>query len=302
MTPLTLALDWTPNINHIGFYVAMAQGYYRDHDLEVTLADPAADGYATTPAKRVELGRADLALCPMESVISYRTKAEPFPLLAIAALLQEDLSAIAVRADSDIRSPRDLAGRSYASYRARYEDAIVQEMIRADGGDGDLQPAYPEKLGIWETLVNGTHDATWIFQNWEGVAAEGQGVELRTFALRDSAIPYGYSPVIAAGQPAVERDRDTYVAFLEATKRGYLFTEENPGEALSLLEPAIPAADRNINLKQALNRTRPYLGDPDTWGRMDADRVNAFLDWITARGLEPRRLRADEVYTNALLR
>ncbi|MEM1220713.1 MAG: ABC transporter substrate-binding protein [Bacteroidota bacterium] len=207
MNKIHLALDWTPNINHIGFFVAQAKGFYRDDDLQVDISDPSSDNYQTTPAKRVELGTADFALCPTESVISYRTKANSFPLVAVAALLQEDLSAIVVKADSGIESPKDLDGRTYSSYAARYEDGIVREMIKNDGGQGDLKVVYPDKLGIWNTLLEGVADATWIFVNWEGVAAEQTDVPLRSFRMKDYQIPYSYSPVIAANANVIEEKR-----------------------------------------------------------------------------------------------
>lgn len=301
MTPLTLALDWTPNINHIGFFIAQEQGFYREQELDVTLLDPGTDDYATTPAKKVELGQADLALCPTESVISYRTKDRPFPLIAIAALLQDDLSAIAVRADSPITGPRDLDGKTYASYAARYEDEIVREMVRHDGGSATIQFERPSKLGIWDTLRNGTYDATWVFTNWEGVEAEEAGVDLRYFRLKDYDIPYSYSPVIAAGANAVEQHADTYRRFLTATKQGYMFTQENPGEAVGILRRFLPARDHDFNLKKALKATSPFIGDPNTWGRMDTDTVNRFLDWLRAHGLESRQLAAGDIFTNALI-
>ena len=194
MKTLTLALDWTPNINHIGFFIARRNGFYRDIGLDVSILDPADDDYAVTPAGKVESGGADIALCPTESIISYRTKPEPFDLTAIAAVFREDLSAVAVRADGGIETPRDLDGRSYASYRARYEDEIIRELIRSDGGRGDIEVVYPEKLGIWETLISGRYDSSWIFTNWEGVEAESRGAALNLFRMRDYGIPYSYFP------------------------------------------------------------------------------------------------------------
>jgi hypothetical protein len=35
-------------------------------------------------------------------------------------------------------------------------------MIRADGGSGDYQELVPPMLGIWNTLLNGSSDATWV--------------------------------------------------------------------------------------------------------------------------------------------
>ncbi len=54
--------------------------------------------------------------------------------------------------------------------------------------------------------AQGTADATWIFQAWEGVQARRAGVELNSFALGDYNIQYGYSPVLVA-HPDTLRDR-----------------------------------------------------------------------------------------------
>jgi hypothetical protein len=35
-------------------------------------------------------------------------------------------------------------------------------MIRADGGSGDYVEATPPMLGIWNTLLDGSADATWV--------------------------------------------------------------------------------------------------------------------------------------------
>ena len=77
MTHLKIALDWTPNINHIGFYVAKDKGFYADFNIDLEIIDTSIDNYKVTPAKKVELGIVDFALCPIESIISYRRKSTP---------------------------------------------------------------------------------------------------------------------------------------------------------------------------------------------------------------------------------
>jgi hypothetical protein len=77
LTPIRLALDWTPNTNHTGFYVALAKGTYKKAGLDVQIISPDIDNYQLTPAKRVALGQADLAITPSESVISFQTKGVP---------------------------------------------------------------------------------------------------------------------------------------------------------------------------------------------------------------------------------
>ena len=74
---LKLALDWTPNINHIGFYVAKEKGFFEKLNIDLEIISPEADNYKHSPAKKIELNLADLALCPTESIISFRTKKSP---------------------------------------------------------------------------------------------------------------------------------------------------------------------------------------------------------------------------------
>ncbi|NRB51307.1 MAG: ABC transporter substrate-binding protein [Saprospiraceae bacterium] len=301
MEKLKLALDWTPNINHIGFFVAKEKGFYEELGLEVFIADPSLDNYGVTPAKKVELGLVDFALCPTESIISYRTKDTPFDLIAIAAILQEDLSAIVVKGDSGINSPKDLDHKTYSSYRARYEDGIVKEMIRNDGGKGELNIVYPDKLGIWNTLLKGEADATWIFLNWEGVQVEYSLHQLQYFKMRDYNIPYSYSPVIAASESKVAEKRTQYSAFVQATKKGFLYCQESPATAAKLLAQYIPPHDKGINLERALERSAPHFGTKDTWGRLEQSAVEAFLHWITEKKLEPNPLDFSQICTTACL-
>ena len=68
-----VALDWTPNTNHTGFFVAKSKGWYKEVGLEVTLVSPHVDGYKSTPATRVAERQVEFAICPSESVISYYT-------------------------------------------------------------------------------------------------------------------------------------------------------------------------------------------------------------------------------------
>ncbi len=310
-TPLTLALDWTPNTNHTGFYVAQAQHWYRDAGLDVRITHPGDDAYATTPARKVAEGQADLAIAPSESVLSYRTAAQPVPLVAIAAVLARDASAIVTLRRSGIDRPAGLDGRTYASYQARFEDAIVRAMVQADGGAGDVEISYPPKLGIWDTLLDGSADATWIFDPWEGVEAERDGVALHRFALADYGIPYGYSPVLIAHEEQVEREADALRAFLVASRRGFDFAASHPNSSASLLvrEADHPTLADLEFVRQSQRAITPYYTDGERpWGEMSAQVWETFVDWLAERGLIVDRAGApvdipdvSTLFTNSLL-
>ncbi|MCR9173225.1 MAG: ABC transporter substrate-binding protein [bacterium] len=301
MSSIHLCTDWTPNINHIPFFVAKTKGFYEQEGLEVQISDPSSYGYTITPAKRVEKGMADLALCPTESVISYRTKSTPFPLIGIATIFQKDVSAIAVKRRSNIISPGDMDGKKYASYNARYEDDIVKRMIMNDGGAGDIEIGYPDKFGIWENLINGNYDATWIFLNWEGIAAENLTEEFRFFKLTDYLIPYYYSPMIVGDERKIRANPEVYRKFLKATAKAVNYCFEHPDEAVKILSTFVPESDEHIDLNRALEFSLPYFGSDESWGKMDPYRVAVFLEWLNETGLEKTNLEVAQIMTNEFL-
>jgi ABC-type nitrate/sulfonate/bicarbonate transport system substrate-binding protein len=302
MFSIRIALDWTPNTNHIGFFVAQELGFYKEYGVDITIIHPGSDNYLLTPAKKLILGEVDFAIAPSETVISLHTKPQPFQVTAVAALLQEDLSAIVTLASSEISCPRMLDGKTYASYKARYEDDIVRKMIINNGGKGEIQIIYPEKLGIWDTLLAGKADATWIFTNWEGVEAEQKGISLNSFRLSDYHIPYSYSPVLLSATDKIDKHYKHYRQFLQATKQGFLYAQQHVEEAARILEKHMSVRDcAGVNVIRSLKQTAPFYGTAETWGVMQPDKIRLFLEWLQEHALEPNASRLHDRFSNELL-
>ncbi|MGI4832345.1 MAG: ABC transporter substrate-binding protein [Janthinobacterium lividum] len=302
MEKLTIALDWTPNTNHAGFYLAQQLGLYAAAGLDVTLRSPEADAYATTPARQLLAGQADLAVASSETVLSYRTAAAPVPVTAVAALLQHDTSAIAVLASSGIERPAQLDGQVYASYQARFEDHIVREMVKNDGGQGNLRLTYPPKLSIWGQLLAGQAAATWIFLGWEGAQAHLAGIDLRTFPLADYGIPYGYTPVLVSTEAGLASRRAAIIRLLAATEQGYqIAAAPGPQAAQALTQTGLPAFADQPFIAASLAQLRPhFLTEAGQWGTMQLTRWQGFVEWLSNRGLlTPTDLTApDKLFVN----
>jgi ABC-type nitrate/sulfonate/bicarbonate transport system substrate-binding protein len=314
MSELELALDWTPNTNHTGIYVAQAKGYYDEVGLTVGIRSPAEDGYEQTPAKRVATGASTVGIAPSESAISYQTHPEYRSLVAIAAVCQHDTSAIVALGEADIERPADLDGRTYASYGARFEDHIVEQLIRNNGGAGDIDIVTPPKLGIWNTLVEGEADATWVFMPWEGVLAEREGTELTPFYLDEYDVPYGYTPVMLARPDSIDERAGDLAAFLGATARGYEFAAEKPAEAAGILAETADGPetldDREFLEQSQRTLADHYLTEEGRWGHMDEGRWSRFVTWLadeeiltTIEGdhIPAAQLDPQDLYTNELL-
>ena len=301
MTTFKLALDWTPNTNHIGFFIAKELGYYSAVDIDLQIINPQEDNYALTPGKKLELDLADAAIAPFETVISLNNKPNKVEAIAIYAILQEDLSSVVTLKNSNLDRPKLLDNKRYASYKARYEDHIVRAMMKNDGGEGNPEIVYPDKLGIWNTLLEGKAEATWIFDNWEGVEAEGKHIQLNKFKMDSYGIPYCYSPVLVTKQKLIRENKELCRNFISATRNGFLYVQANIEEATRILTKYVTAYDSaNINLTASIQQTAPYFGDEKNCGSMKQEKVNAFLEWLISNGLETKQIRNQALFTNEL--
>lgn len=280
-TRIRLAIDWTPNTNHTGFYVALANGSYEKAGLHVEIISPDADDYRLTPARRVAQGEAELAVAPSESIISFQTN--EVPMVAVAALLARDASAIVTLKQSGLDRPSRLDGKVYASYSARYEDEIIRQMIINDGGRGQFVSHKPARLDIWHALLTNEADATWIFLPWEGVEAEQRDIQLNQFLLDEYEIPYGYSPVLAAHHNWASENADALRRFLAATAEGVKFAVRDPDEAARiLLETANHPTLTSLDFLEKSQRIASdyYLDTDGNWGVMRRDVWNGFIGWL----------------------
>lgn len=300
-TRLRIALDWTPNTIHSGLYIAKEKGFYKEHNLEIELSPPDAE-YSTTPARRLEAGEVDLAICPSESCIAYNESGK-MQLQAIYAVLQRDASAIV---GTKLNSMRELgSGKTYGSYNARYEDDIVKAMVAKDGGDGQSMHVESSegKLSMFHAVKSGRIDATWIFLPWEGVEAEMDSVQTKHFKLEDYGIPYGYSPVIARNVAGNVPD-EVLQAFVSATRQGYEHAMKNPHDVTDILhQVTVPQRSKDfLHKSQAV--INHYYTDGHKPGFMDATKWTAWLDWLRSHNLltGPREVKEENIFTNQFAR
>src|SRR5437660_1373916 len=120
LTPMTLALDWTPNTNHTGIYVALAKNWYRDQRIDLKLLPYSS---SVTPDTLVANGKADVGIGFTEGVVA--DAAVNQPVVSIAAIIQHNTSALVTLASSGITRPRDLDGKTYGGFGAPYETPVI---------------------------------------------------------------------------------------------------------------------------------------------------------------------------------
>lgn len=244
-----IALDWTPNTNHTGLYVAQQEALFEQAGLDVEFL-PYNN---TSPDLLVGSGAAEFGISFQDS-FSF-SRAAGAQITSVMAILQHWATEIAVRADrTDIVSPADLDGKIYGGFGAAYEEPKMRAVITDAGGRGDFETVV---LGTaaYEALYAGQVDFTEPFVAWEGIEAELRGQPLKTFAYTEFGFPDAYNVVLIGNSPWLAANPDAARGFVQAAQRGYQISADDPVRGADLLQKANPGAfaeEELVSRSQAL--------------------------------------------------
>lgn len=296
---ITVVLDWTPNTNHTGLYVAKAEGYFQEAGLEVEIVQPPEDGAEALVAS----GKAQFGISFQDSMMPAVTGADALSIEAVAAVLQHNTSGIVSRKGDGIDTPKGLEGKKYATWDLDIEKATLKQVVEKDGGDFSKVELIPSTVtDEVSALKSKSVDAIWIFYGWAGIATEVAGLETDYFAFRDIDPVFDYyTPVIIGNQDWLKENAETAKAFLGAVKKGYEFAIDHADEAADILCQAAPELDKEMVLASQEYLASQYQAEADQWGYIDPERWNAFYNWISEKGLSEEEIPEGTGFTNEYL-
>ena len=294
---LTFVLDWTPNTNHTGIYVALAKGYYEDAGLNVSIIQPPEDGATMMVAS----GKAQLGIDFQDYLTPVFASKDKIPVTAVAALIQHNTSGIISLKEDGIETPKGLEGKNYATWELPTEQAMLKNIVEADGGDFSKVNLIPEYVTDEVSALQQDIDAIWIYYAWAGIATEQAGLETNMIYFKDITPEFDYySPVIIANDNFLAEDPDTARAFLAATAKGYEFAIENPEEAAKILCEQVPELNLEMVTASQLWLRDQYKAEVPRWGYIDPARWDAFYAWLYRNGLT-EEIPAGTGFTNDFL-
>lgn len=296
---LTFVLDWTPNTNHTGIYVAREKGYFKDAGLEVEIVQPPENGAEVLAAS----GKAQFAMSFQDSLAPAFSGDNPLPVTAGAGVIQHNTSGIISRRGEGMDRPKGLEGKRYATWDLPVEKATIKDVMEADGGDFDKVELIPSTVTDEVTaLRTKSVDAIWIFYAWAGVKTELEGLETDYFAFADLDSVFDfYTPVIIANNTFLAEEPETARAFLDAVSRGYEFSIEHPQEAGEILCKAAPELDPDLVKASQEYLADKYQADAPQWGYIDQERWDAYYAWLNEKGLTETPIEAGTGCSNEYL-
>lgn len=295
---ITFVLDWTPNTNHTGLYVAQNLGYFEAAGLNVTIVQPLEDGATAMVAS----GQAQFGIDFQDYLAPVFTSEDKMPVEAVAAILQHNTSGIISLQEDGITSPAGLEGKNYATWNLPVEQAILRNVVEADGGNFDNVNLIPEYVTDVPSALQQNIDAVWIYYAWDGISTKVAGLDTNMFYFRDITPEFDYySPVIIANTDFLETEGDTARAFLDAVRKGYEYAIENPEEAARILCEEVPELNPEMVEESQIWLADQYKAEVEQWGYIDQSRWDAFYTWLYENGLS-EEIPAGYGFTNDYLR
>lgn len=291
---ITMVLDWTPNTNHTGIYVAQEKGYFKEAGLDVSVIQPPDNGATDLVAS----GGAEFGIDFQDTLAAAFSSDSPLPVTAVAAILQHNTSGLISLKKKGIDSPGKLEGHSYATWDSPIEQAVLKNVVEKDGGDFSrvkLISTYVEDI---VAALHADIESVWIYYGWDGVKCDMEGLSTNFLPFADMNPTFDYySPVIIGNNDYMKKNPDTTKAFLSAVKKGYEYAAGNPSDAADILLKAVPELHEKLVQKSQEYLSKQYIADAAQWGEIDANRWNGFYQWLNENKLVDNALDENAGFT-----
>ena len=294
---VSFLLDWTPNTNHTGIYVAIEKGFYNEVGIDLEVLNPPEE--STTAL--VAAGKADFGVSFQDTMGMAINENDNFPIVAVATIIQHNTSGILSLKEKGIDSFKNLEGKIYATWDNALEQATIKQVMENEGGDFEKVELYHSSVTDAVSAIQTNVDAVWVYEAWDTMMAKVSGVDYNFIKFKDveAALDF-YTPVIVSSEKYLAENEDIAKRFLQATKKGYEYAIENPEESAKILYKYVPEYDLNMLIESQKYLANEYKAEISQWGYIDKERWNNFYNWAYEKGLITKDL-TDKGFTNDYL-
>lgn len=289
-------LDWFPNTNHTGIYVAKDKGFFDREGLDVKIIQPEQGENAQVVAS----GKADFAVSSQEAVTQAR--AANIPLISIAAIIQHNTSAFASLSQSNIKTVKDFEGKRYGGWGSPIEEQVIKAVM--EQANADYAKVKNITIGTTDFFktIGTESDFQWIFYGWDGIEAKRRAIDINTIMLKDlNPILDYYTPVIITNEQHVKEQKNLVIKFMRAVYKGYEMAIENPSESADILFKSAPELDRDLVIQSQNYLSEQYAKDASKWGVQKEEVWQRYATWLYENKLIEKTVEINKAFTNEFL-
>ena len=296
---VVIMLDYVPNTNHTGSYVAEKMGYFDEEGIEVEIIEP---GMNQTSATMVASGNADFGISYQEDVTYAIASKDPLPIKAIATIIQHNTSGFVSLKSANINSAKDFENKTYAGWQAPSEEAVIKAIMSKENADFTKLTMIGADGSGFASLGN-TVDIQWEFEGWAVINGRLNGYDLNYIPCKDldERLDY-YTPVLITNETMINENKETVQKVVNAIKKGYEYAIENPEEAAKVMYEVLPDTDQQFILESQKFLSSQYSLDSDTWGLMKDEVWDNYTEFMYEYGLIETKVDASSQYTNEFIK
>lgn len=230
---VVLQLNWYHESEFMGYYMADAQGFYDDADLEVTILG----GGPGAPARdKVIDGSATFAVTSFAEQRNLVSSGQP--AVAVMAAFQIPPLVIFSLTESNISEPADLVGRT-VGVTTDYWQSVLNETLTASGVETSGVSTVRVKPDQLDMLYGHQVDAWLGYAQDEPIKAQTEGHPVTNIFPADFGVG-GYEGLVIVRQDTIDANPDMVKRFVEASYEGWRYAVEHPDEAAKVLAKWAP--------------------------------------------------------------
>ncbi|WCB93235.1 Formylaminopyrimidine-binding protein [Baekduia alba] len=279
-----LMLDFTPNAVHAGIYLALQRGY---DDAEGVHLDVHPPGESTDGIKALLSGQEDFALVDIHDLALADAKGKD--IVGVMALVQTPLAAVLAADGASVKRPSDLEGRKVGVTGLPSDDAVLDSIVKGDGGDPGKVRKVTIGFNAVQALLSGKVAGATAFWNAEGVALKHQRPAAREFKVDDYGAPSYPELVLATTRETLETDAPVVRATIRALRRGYESAINDPDSAVSALTDEEPTLNRTLTSEQLDAVSPSFMAGADFFGQLQPAVLAKWATWEQRFGIVKKK-------------
>ena len=259
---VTMLLDWVFQGPNAGFLVAQEKGFYKAAGLDVEIG--AGKGSGSTAqliaSKTSQFGFAD-------GYVVGNSVSKGMNIKNVASIYRRNPCAVMVLADSAIKTPKDLEGKSIGITAGSAQFQQWPAFTKGAKIDGSkITVVNVDGPGAAPALISGQLPAIGGFAQGYMPAIEIRGKkEVRPFYYAD----YGVNAIsngIIVHTDLLKSDEPLVRAFVAPSLKGFLYARQNIDEAIDIVKKYLPTINPEISKREAQYSWRTWV-TPNTKGK-----------------------------------
>ena len=284
---VTLQLKWVTQAQFAGYYVAAAQGFYAEENLNVTILPGGPD---VAPTQVIAGGGADVVIDWMPSALAAREKG--LALVNIAQPFKSSGMMLTCLKETGITSPADFADKTLGVWFGGNEYPFLNWMsslgLATDGSAGgvtvlkqgfNVDPLLQKQAACVSTM---TYNEYWQVID-AGIAPE----DLVTFKYEDQGVATLEDGLYVMEDKLTDPAfADKMVRFVRASMKGWKWAEANPdAAAMIVLENDATGAQTETHQKRMMGEIAKLTAGSN--GALDEADYQRTVDKLLAGGSDP---------------